>query len=249
MEELRETLGAQHVFIHTKVGSLYKGDALEGHTEWEAFFQDVMDHFEAPTAVVTGSLIVKRLSYVNACLSAFTLFDQQLPVQWNEVEVELRKKGFNFYVTPSQLVEVTSEREFAREHYVRGLVLNLIQPVIDQLGKETGLPAKLFWTHLAYAVDGHYKRMYKRMGAEWQARVWDDYTYITSEVPAELFGMKRNPFQMEFDQVEHPVLEGEHVRIRKVCCYNHCLPENFYCHTCPKHTHDSRMTQIQHAFA
>jgi len=64
-------------------------------------------------------------------------------------------------------------------------------------------------------------------------RLMQDYMYLKEEIDSQVFGRKRNPFNVKFRMVEHMEDSEKQVRMKHVCCLYHKTENGYYCYTCP----------------
>ncbi|WNS45076.1 (2Fe-2S)-binding protein [Paenibacillus sp. MMS20-IR301] len=65
-------------------------------------------------------------------------------------------------------------------------------------------------------------------------RIADDYGYLKDELPAEVFQMPRNPFQVKVRRMESLADPEQTVQMRNRCCMYYRTEGGRLCYTCPR---------------
>ena len=65
-----------------------------------------------------------------------------------------------------------------------------------------------------------------------RARFEADFAVLTS-LPAELFGLRRNPYVHEPVYIDNPYRPGTTMMMRSACCMYYCREDGAKCYNCP----------------
>ncbi|MEK4042469.1 (2Fe-2S)-binding protein [Paenibacillus sp. FSL H8-0048] len=71
-------------------------------------------------------------------------------------------------------------------------------------------------------------------------RLEEDYTYLKDELPAAVFGMPRNPFQVKVRRIESLTDPEQTVQMRNRCCMYYRTEGGRLCYTCPRMKEEER---------
>ncbi|MCK9906316.1 hypothetical protein MXD63_40795, partial [Frankia sp. Cpl3] len=102
------------------------------------------------------------------------------------------------------------------------------------------------WAHTAYIVSYYYELWLRQAQTEAKReRIAADFRFLVEEAEPSLFGITgKNPLQLDFAVVEHPVEPDHTIRIRKQCCLAYRLAGGKCCYSCPMLTEEKRTEQI-----
>lgn len=71
-------------------------------------------------------------------------------------------------------------------------------------------------------------------------RIGEDYGYLKDEMPADVFLMPRNPFQVKVRRIESLADPEKTVQMRNRCCMYYRTEGGSFCYTCPRIKEDER---------
>ncbi|WP_405113488.1 (2Fe-2S)-binding protein [Paenibacillus sp. FSL K6-1217] len=71
-------------------------------------------------------------------------------------------------------------------------------------------------------------------------RMEEDYAYLKEELPAAVFGMPRNPFQVKVRRIESLTDPQQTVQMRNRCCMYYRTEGGRLCYTCPRMKEEER---------
>jgi ferric iron reductase protein FhuF len=136
----------------------------------------------------------------------------------------------------------SENREEWREKIIQSIFAKNIQPVFQSLVHHTGIKSELLWANTAFSIYYHFEKwMEEAKTDELKNQINHDFIFLTKEAKADLFGLSdKNPLNIDFDLIDHPLLSGEKFRLRKVCCLRYQLANGSCCTTCPRLDSDAR---------
>ncbi|MBO8163992.1 MAG: siderophore-iron reductase FhuF [Brevibacillus sp.] len=213
----------------------------------EEALEQFASRIESPSREVTASLLVKWYSLAMAALYAMSRYQYQMDL--SPANVRLRLDDWpHFSVSASDAHVCRPEKRGEwRATVVKHLFAEHLHPLFQSLAEYSALPTQAFWAHTAYILHYWYPLWIKEAESETaQKLLKEDYRFLTVEAPADLFGpYAKNPLSVRFRQVEHPKEPGNHVRIRKQCCFIYKLPSvDRCCNTCPRLTEEERRVRL-----
>ncbi|CAM3467741.1 MULTISPECIES: (2Fe-2S)-binding protein [Saccharibacillus] len=147
----------------------------------------------------------------------------------------------NFFID-SRAAEPAPADEAERDAWMReGLRLfygETCRELFGQFAALSGLPPGMIWAQLPGRMD-YFASLWRShpefgpMLAPHRERLERGYEQLKTLEP-ELFGRKKNPFDLRFRYVEHLTDPEQRIQLRPSCCLYHMLPGAQYCYNCPK---------------
>ncbi len=197
-------------------------------------------HIGAPSRRVTASMLAKRYAYlvIAPVLHAMTGYNKGLGLSLDNCRLitpdysgilpertkfpELLLDGQEAMMS----IPPVGERLSWRYKTLKRLFSSHISPLFKALAEAGGVPQAILWENAAVRIAPVYEDVLSIETAR------EDYNYIVSGAPAELFGERRNPLSA-FLEPASPKVAFLAERVRKTCClYYEMAPE--YCRKCPK---------------
>lgn len=138
------------------------------------------------------------------------------------------------------------DREEWRNSILETLYRDNVRPLIDALARFASINAGQLWGQIV-------TEMYRQVDS-WlvdasdnaiKQRISNDFRFLTHGLDADVFGLKKNPFDVKLRSVENPFKPGCQTYIKAACClaYRTDNPEDNgheYCYTCPRLTKQER---------
>ncbi|WP_342561180.1 (2Fe-2S)-binding protein [Paenibacillus sp. FSL R7-0345] len=114
-------------------------------------------------------------------------------------------------------------------------------PLMSMLSHVTGLAGSEIWGQLPTKFNYYLEVFTSRdLPAGLPETLQEDYRYLREEMPAEVFGLKRNPFHVQVRKIESLAEPGKTVNMRNRCCLYYRTEGGSYCYTCPRMKEDER---------
>ncbi|WP_338554303.1 (2Fe-2S)-binding protein [Paenibacillus sp. KS-LC4] len=110
-----------------------------------------------------------------------------------------------------------------------------VSPIIAALSQASANQAALLWKQIYNELYGYMEEeAMEATSEESRAAVHDRFRRWTSDMEPEVFGLRRNPFRMTPQFMEHPTAPGQLMFVKATCCLAYRL-EAFrgYCGNCP----------------
>ncbi|GGG52825.1 (2Fe-2S)-binding protein [Paenibacillus radicis (ex Gao et al. 2016)] len=131
-----------------------------------------------------------------------------------------------------------------REEVFRRFYRESVQPLLSCLAEASGLKAGILWGQLPTALQNYREKLQamlteRRMDKELSRLAEADH-YLCHVLEPEVFGLKRNPFQVKVRLIDHPLAAGQKLAIKNTCCLQYKRTNRSYCYTCPKVTAQER---------
>jgi ferric iron reductase protein FhuF len=134
------------------------------------------------------------------------------------------------------------DRSAWRKRMLTSFYADQVTPVLAAVSAAAGIGVGQLWGQLATRL--HYAQdAWLREAANVRVRqtIEEDFAYLQYELGADVFDRKRNPFDINFRQVDNPRIPGETLRIKASCCLAYLTDTGHgYCYTCPRMGEDER---------
>ncbi|MFE5323729.1 hypothetical protein ACFQ88_34130 [Paenibacillus sp. NPDC056579] len=121
-----------------------------------------------------------------------------------------------------------------------------VKPLLESVAEAAGINVGQLWgvmgTRMHYAMD---RWLQEAQTDEERERVRQDFDTLFYSLEPEVFGRKKNPFDIRFRMMENPRIPGEQMRIKAVCCLAYKTDTGHgYCFTCPRLTESEREEKV-----
>ncbi|WP_052342593.1 IucA/IucC family C-terminal-domain containing protein [Bacillus sp. EB01] len=218
-----------------KIGMIQASSLLD-HDALEAFIESIMPTLQTDSAKVAASVFMKRYAYI-AVLSLYSIsaLNKKLNIQADNVFFEA-PIGTGSWLPKFFLEKAEAEKWDGGDHNqwrkqaITELFAGHIFPLIDLLGKVTGVSKLILWENVAIYIMWLYES--ELAG---QAPPDDDFNFIFNETEGAVFGKyRRNPLTKFFTEKTYQEDLDEMVRVRKTCCFSYLTGDkDKRCKTCP----------------
>ncbi|MEK8131984.1 (2Fe-2S)-binding protein [Paenibacillus filicis] len=125
-----------------------------------------------------------------------------------------------------------------------------LRPLLAAIAEASGVEIGQLWgqfpTKFNYYID------YLTSGdspAELKERIQEDYRYLRQELPAEVFGRKKNPLDVKVRMIESLKEPGKQMRMKNACCLYYRTEGGQYCYSCPRMKEEERAKRREQARA
>jgi len=121
-----------------------------------------------------------------------------------------------------------------------------VKPLLESIAAAAGIPVGQLWgtiaTRVHYALD---RWLQEAESGEQRQRVEQDFDALFYALRPEVFGRKKNPFDIKFRMIDNPRAPGEQMRIKAVCCLAYKTDTGHgYCFTCPRLNEQEREEKV-----
>ncbi|EFM10768.1 conserved hypothetical protein [Paenibacillus curdlanolyticus YK9] len=142
-----------------------------------------------------------------------------------------------FRVDEAVSVDIHQQEEHRieqRNELLASLYAKTIRPMIESLHRVTGTPLVQMWGSFPRITYTYEHLIAQEQDEVSRKRLEDDYSYIKEEMPADAFGMKRNPYKHKYTLLDNPYNPDEPYKMKPTCCMFYRTEEGYYCYTCPR---------------
>lgn len=148
----------------------------------------------------------------------------------------------NSQMTESPVDEV--EREAWRNEVLARFYRDTMAPLLNKMAEVSGLGTSEVWGQLPTKFNYYIEILAKEIVDPIVVRrLQEDYRYLIHNVPAEVFGISRNPFQVTVRTIEDIADPNKKVQMRNRCCLYYRTDGGSYCYTCPRLKEEERVAR------
>ncbi len=224
----------------------FLGADLLNKEKWGSIVSIMEANFETSSPKVIDSLFAKYYSYlvVSGALYCMSRLNEGIDFSLKNVILETGQEWepiLNLNTMDSIPFE-NSNRDTWREKVIYSIFAENLHPVFKMLVDESGIDRSTLWAHVSYGIHYLYEKWIKEAESlVTKERLQADFLFVTKAANPNLFGRNRvNPLNLQFTVIDHPILSGETLRLRKKCCLRYLLPEGVCCTTCPRLKEEER---------
>jgi hypothetical protein len=133
-------------------------------------------------------------------------------------------------------------RDKWRAEVLCDFIQHTVRPLIESLAEAVKLKPSYLWAIVAQDVPHSKDKWLKEADHDGlRNRIVEDFQFLREDLAPSIFGIKKNPFDMEFTYVQHRTEPTELVPLKPVCCLAFRTHSNFgYCYTCPRISEEER---------
>ncbi|OWA37603.1 hypothetical protein B9G55_06000 [Saccharibacillus sp. O16] len=146
------------------------------------------------------------------------------------------------FVIGSRAAETAPQAEEARDEWTREALRRFYgetcRRLFENFAAVSGLAVGMIWAQLPGRLE-YFAETWRThpeisvMLSPAREQLERDYRLHKTLEP-DVFGRKKNPFDLRLRYVEHPTDPAQQIQLRPSCCLYHTLPSGQYCYTCPK---------------
>lgn len=188
------------------------------------------------------SSVALALQYSVSCYSSVpaislsNLFLHLIPAG-GYCRVAFSLRSWNVENAPTDAEGRISWRNAVFTHFYRHTAVPLLQMMSASSGLKLGeiwgqLPSKFNYYMEMLAAGNNNK--------EFLIRLTEDYDYLRKRLPAEVFQLPRNPFDVEIRRIESLADPEQTVHMRNRCCLYYRTEGGSICYTCPRLKEEQR---------
>ncbi|MEG6589638.1 hypothetical protein [Paenibacillus barengoltzii] len=122
----------------------------------------------------------------------------------------------------------------------------VLRPVMENMAAVTKLPVAQLWGQLPQGVQYYVHAIAGRLEEEdSRSQLLKEYEGV-KELPAEAFGLKRNPYRVKEVLLDDPYRPGEKSPMKPTCCLAYRTDTGIgYCYGCPKLSKSEREAKYE----
>jgi len=187
---------------------------------------------------LTSNLILfsSALHYMVACCDqAIDFAPEHFTAELIYIEGTYSYYTIRFCVNEAVAIPIDQDnREQQRNELFARLYEHTIRPLIELLHRLTGTPKLQMWGSFPRITYTYESLIAQESDPIRKQRLEADFHYTTKEIPAAVFGMKRNPYNHTYRYVDNPLNPDVPYRMKPTCCMYYRTEGGEYCYTCPR---------------
>jgi ferric iron reductase protein FhuF len=128
------------------------------------------------------------------------------------------------------------DREAWRDQLLTSFYREQVRPMLETLSAAADIEAGQLWGQIATKLHAA-QDLWLRAGLSvWeQQTIVEDFAFLQHELSGDVFGRKRNPFDIEPRRIENPKVPGETCMMKATCCLAYLTDtDHGFCYTCPR---------------
>jgi ferric iron reductase protein FhuF len=143
--------------------------------------------------------------------------------------------------TPAQ------DRNAWRKEVLTSFYANEVTPLLNSISVAADIGVGQLWGQVATRMHyAHDARLREAPDVWMRQTIEEDFASLQYELGGDVFGRKRNPFDINFRFVENPRMPEEPYRIKASCCLAYLTDTGHgYCYTCPRMGEEEREEKRQ----
>ncbi|KHF38382.1 hypothetical protein [Halalkalibacter okhensis] len=222
---------------------------LKGISIWEMLDPEIMEKvvddrrtcFNAADRRLGGANLMKWFgNLITAHL--YTYFIHNKWLQYESLHFVGEGKEAHFQMLQPQWVDINEEeRESIGKEKITKLI-EQVQPLFQKIAETSGLSKQQVW---GLVTNPYYNRFPTWKNEETAVLTIERDHEMLKTLPPDIFGLKRNPFDLTFRYVDSWKDPDLKVRIKGACCMSYLKAEGNYCYACPKLTNEERNLRAQ----
>jgi len=168
---------------------------------------------------------------------------QALMLDPKQMTLELYMSGpycqFAFHVNHLDIEQlpapvVVDQRQDSRDRHLDAVYSDILRPMMEQMTEICGDHARMYWRQMPARFHYYTNQWKNGIEDEQVVQMIDrDLHYVMSEMPAEIFGLTRNPLHVPPRHTINIDGTGETI-LRSACCLFHRMEDGEYCFNCPQ---------------
>ncbi|QGQ98847.1 (2Fe-2S)-binding protein [Paenibacillus psychroresistens] len=151
---------------------------------------------------------------------------------------------FSFKITDYETQDAPiaeAERKEWRNQILAEFYTEATKPLFERLAIESNMDIGQIWGQLPTKFNYYLANWLEELENEGlKANLANDYHALAHELKADVFGRKKNPFDVQIRWVEDIRNPGKQMRMKNACCLYYQVGTGEYCYTCPRLKEEDR---------
>ncbi|NHN29253.1 (2Fe-2S)-binding protein [Paenibacillus agricola] len=122
-----------------------------------------------------------------------------------------------------------------------------VAPLLTSIAEAADIGVGQLWGQVATRMHYAQDAFLREATSTWvRQTIEEDFACLQQELDGEVFGRKRNPFDINFRLIDNPRMPEEPYRIKASCCLAYLTDTGHgYCYTCPRMGEEEREEKRQ----
>jgi ferric iron reductase protein FhuF len=151
---------------------------------------------------------------------------------------------FSFKITQYELEaapKAEAERIEWRNQNLVKFYAETVKPLFEVLSAASGMDIGQIWGQLPTRFNYYLPAWIEAtVNAELKLNLADDYYALAHELELNVFGRKKNPFDVQIRLIEDIKDPSKQIRMKNACCLYYQVGTGEYCYTCPRLKEEDR---------
>ncbi|MDV2684949.1 hypothetical protein RYX56_11270 [Alkalihalophilus lindianensis] len=237
-DHLKQTFFLTIDQLHTEAIYYYRQRELEKETTMKQVIEERTTALKGRDERVAGANMMKWIAYLcTAHQYATSIHDHWL--SYEDVAFFKTDEEVGFTLINSEWQPLP---EGGREQYITEKWIHLytqLRPMVEKVALASGLPIQQTWGLLC---NPFYKQQEAWMvtASDTRKQQINEDLHVLRNIKSDVFGLKRNPYQVSFRYVDSWWEPVEPVRVKAACCMSYVKESGKKCYACPKLTNEER---------
>lgn len=171
--------------------------------------------------------------------------DRILDLSLENLTFQLENKGYpnaTFKITEVRWTDISGEsRSELLLEALTEFYRNTMRPFIETTAAVAQVKPDLIWNQFGARMAAVRDFITEQQpGTEMEAKFVEDYRLLMEQLPVEVLGRKKNPFDHKPRYIDNPYSPGSKMIVRSSCCYYDLREDGQRCYNCPHHTEEDR---------
>jgi ferric iron reductase protein FhuF len=149
-----------------------------------------------------------------------------------------QKPSFSFVLhdCTCETASAEGDRTIWREAVLSKLYAETVRPIIEALAEAAHSDASTLWRVLPTGVYYRYEEILLQAAHHpaLSEQIKDDFAFLVHGIQGDVFGRKRNPFDIKLKTIPSWKNPDEQLRQKTGCCLYYQTEGGTYCYTCPR---------------
>lgn len=210
--------------------------------------QELLEYYapllKAPDTQPAATFLCSWLTGIPLAVQYYLSVEQTgLKLDPDRLTLEMYMSGpycqFSFYTEELKMEQLSAscsadQRITFRDQHLHAVYSDILRPLVEQMADLCGDHARIYWRQMPARFHYYTDQWKKEITDEPILQTIDrDLHYVVSGMPAEVFGLSRNPLHVPPRHTLNIDGTGETI-LRSACCLFHQMEDGEYCFNCPK---------------
>lgn len=195
-----------------------------------------------------AAYLVSWFSSVPLALQYSLSANQAVHLALDNLAVQLFPAGeyhqFSFKITQYEIQAApiaVAERNEWRNNILEKFYADTVKPLFESLSLASDMDIGQLWGQLPTRFN-YYLPVWieSTLDTELKSYLTDDYHALAHTLKPDVFGRKKNPFDVQIRLIEDIKDPSKQMKMKNVCCLYYQVGDGEYCYTCPRLKEEDR---------
>ena len=179
---------------------------------------------------------------------AVSLWDAALDLSLSNLTIQMYRKDGWYWLSfkveePREFLysPAAGTRERWREDVLTAFYRNEVRPLLESAAVSSGTNVGLLWGQFPSGFHYYFEQfLLAAENDERRRQIEEDYRFLIRGLGGEVFGRKRNPFDVKIRLIDNPHARGRPMAMKTSCCMFYRTEGGSMCYACPRMTDEER---------